>query len=136
MSVKTIEGKTVKFENRTQIMNMGGPWIGELHIENEIKIDNVILDNLYFNSNLHKLYFVRYHPVSKWQKDNFFNVYCLDWKNDSLCRYDMKFEMIYIESVSDDGELIYFKALHDKNPNDAEKIKLNDYICIQVDGRA
>ena len=40
--------------------------------------------------------------------------------------------MIYIESVSDDEELIYFKAFHNKDTNDAGKIKLKDYICIIV----
>ena len=44
--------------------------------------------------------------------------------------------MIYIESVSDQEELTYFKAFHDKNPSDADKIKLNDYTCIQVSEKA
>jgi len=79
-----IDGKSLRFDTPGQVINMGGLWIGELQIDDRIRIDSVIADNIYFSSNAKKLYFVKYDQVSKWQKDNFFYVYRLDWASDDL----------------------------------------------------
>jgi len=39
----------ILFSKPTQILNMGGPWIGNLHINDSYIIDNVIIDNNIFN---------------------------------------------------------------------------------------
>jgi len=122
-----MEEKAIKFNNPVQIINMGGPWIGELQIKDRIIADNVIIDNVYYNSNQQKLYFVRYHDVSKWKKNNFFLIYSLELRNNQLRMYDFKFEQVFIESVSDNEELTYFAAFHNRNLKDMRKISLENF---------
>lgn len=41
-----IKGQKIHFENPNQIINMGGPWIGDLFLGNKIIQSSVIIDNL------------------------------------------------------------------------------------------
>lgn len=132
MDNQIILGKSVTFKSPEQIINMGGPWVGELIIDQKSVVDNVVIDNLYVNSETRKLYFIRYHEVSKWQKDNFFFVYFIESGNGDMYMYDLKFDQVFIDEVSVNNELTYFDAFHNKNPDKIRKIDLNTVKCAYI----
>ncbi len=73
MNTLIINNKKIDFVQPEQILNMGGPWICKMLIENNIKLDNVLIDNIVTNDN--KLYFIKYIEKSKWQRNNFFQLF-------------------------------------------------------------
>lgn len=132
MDNQIILRKSVTFNTPTQIINMGGPWVGELVIDQKNVIDNVVIDNLYPDLETKKLYFTRYHDVSKWKKNNFFFVYFIEIVNGSMYMYDLKFDQIFIDSVSNNNELTYFDAFHNKNPERKRSVDLNTIKCLYI----
>lgn len=117
----------IAFTNPDQIINMGGPWIGELNIDG-IKIsDNVLIDNVYIDLNNERLYFVKYFPVSRWQKDNYFSVCYYDIKEERVCMNDLRFSQIFIASISNNLTLTYFDAFHDADSTKKKTIQLSKF---------
>jgi len=74
MNTIKISEEIVWFKNIDQIINMAGPWVGDLIIGNTSIIDNVLIDNIVYCPECHKLLFVRYNKISKWQNDNYFTI--------------------------------------------------------------
>lgn len=35
----------ITFQNPNQIINMGGPWVGDLYVDNKFITKNVVIDN-------------------------------------------------------------------------------------------
>jgi len=62
------------FKNPNQIINMGGPWIGDLFLKKHIICKGVLIDSQNFYPKEEKLFFVKYHEVSKWRVHNFFTI--------------------------------------------------------------
>lgn len=88
---------TIEFKNIDQIINMGGPWVGNLYInDNEIE-NKVIIDNYLEDSEFY--YFVKYFQISKKQKDNFFSIIRINKKNFDLVISKEKFLKIYIIDI-------------------------------------
>lgn len=130
-----INKEKIRFENPNQIINMGGPWIGELFY-GEFKIaTKVIIDNLVMNEESGKLFFVEYHDISKWQKNNSFTINSLDGFG-NLCKYDTQFKTIYIDNIDIQNNLHYFEAFHEKGP-EKKRMKKMDEInrqCYRIEG--
>jgi hypothetical protein len=120
-----INNESVNFRSPDQILNMGGPWIGELFVGNSKIIDNVIIDNLIYKENQHRLYFVRYHKISSWSQENYFSVDYFDVLTKSIHTYKMKFEMIFIKEITDTYDLIYYNAFHDKDEMKLKRMNLS-----------
>lgn len=80
----------IQFRNPDQILNMGGPWIGELFLGDCKVMDDVIIDNLQYNEEQNRLYFVRYHKVSRWSKENYFSINYINLSTSSTYMYDLK----------------------------------------------
>ena len=132
MHSQLIPGRSISFDNPAQIINMGGPWVGTLMIDGKIIADNVVIDNLYFAPGTQKLYFVRYHHVSKWQNDNYFLLYFVDTAANRIFMYDLKFDRVFIDTVLDNYELTYYDAFHNKNEEKVRKVNLSTIKCIQT----
>jgi len=132
MNSQLVLGKSIVFDFPTQIINIGGPWVGTLVIDQKVIADSVLVDNLYPNPKTEKLYFIRYHDVSKWQKNNFFFVYFIEIESGEMYMYDLKFEQIFIDNISSDNEMTYFEAFHNKNEEQIREINLNTVKCIHV----
>lgn len=122
-----INGKSISFNNPNQIINMGGPWVGELLIGNHKVIDNVIIDNLHYNNEHGRLYFIKYNKISRWQKDNYFSIYYVDILTDKLYIYDLKFDVIFIKGIDSNYELTYYEAFHDQDEKKIRKLSLKNF---------
>lgn len=119
-----IENKVIKFESPTQIINMGGPWVGIFFI-GELKImDDVIIDNIFYSKEDNRIYFVKYHKVSRWEKENYFTINYFDLSTNNLYMFDMKFEMLFLKEISNSSELIYYIAFHDRDESKERRLNL------------
>lgn len=123
--MKSISQK-IDFKNPNQILNMGGPWVGEMYYNGKLVASNIIIDNLLFKEGVNRLYFVQYNEQSKWKKENYFTINYFDLSSYKVFTYESKFESIFICSISDRGELIYHEAFHDKNKETEKKLHLKD----------
>jgi len=128
-----IKNKAVKFNSPTQIINMGGPWVGVLFIgELKIMVD-VIIDNLFYSKEDDRLYFVRYHKISKWEKENYFTINYFDLSTNKLYMFDMKFEMVFLKEINNSSELIYYEAFHDRDESRKKQLILGNAIELLLD---
>jgi hypothetical protein len=103
----------IEFKNPNQIINMGGPWIGDLYIngneiENKIIIDNYLEDSEFY-------YFVKYFEISKKQKDNFFSIIRINKRNFKMMMSQEKFERIYIIDIKE-NMLYHANGFHKNLP--------------------
>lgn len=119
--------KYIDFENPDQIINMGGPWIGTLIINNKNVSDNIIIDNYFEKEGIY--YFVKYFGISKKQKDNYFTVFRVNTTslNFEIELSNEKFDTIYIENI-EDNLLYYYDGFHTNLPVKTINITFKDDI--------
>ncbi len=107
----------IKFNNPNQILGMGGPWIGDLSIQNKQISQNVIIDNIILDKNLRRVYFIVYKKASKWVKKNYFLVRYLDINTNKIFEFENQFNMIFIHEIDTAKKLVYYDAFHGENIN-------------------
>lgn len=112
MNELIINNEIIKFENPTQVVNMGGPWVGDLWIGNTVVMDEVIMNNLVYSSQLHKLFFIKYNIKSRWQKDNYFTIHYLNTLNKTVFVYKEGFKKVYIDKVIDKSTLVIYNSFN------------------------
>ena len=67
MKTKEVQEKDIRFENPNQIINMGGPWVGNLFLNGVFITSNVNIDNVVYKLSGSQVFFVKYYEISKWQ---------------------------------------------------------------------
>lgn len=103
----------INFKNADQIINMGGPWIGELVI-NDIEIsNNIIIDNYLDDKEFY--YFIKYFEISKKQKENYFSLLRINKDNMKSQISKERFEKIYLKKI-ENKMLYYCKGFHEQLP--------------------
>jgi len=106
--------KKYDFKNADQVINMGGPWIGDFYYDDSFISKNVIVDNLLFSDN--KVYFVKYHSLSKKRSDIFFTICCWDIDIKSLSESTQTFNVLYLREIINDKEMIICNTFHGEMP--------------------
>jgi hypothetical protein len=94
-------------------MGMGGPYLGDLFIDDVLICSDCLADNLIYCSETVELVFVKFHSVSRWQKDNYFTINFLDLTTRIITQSGTTFKMVYVKSVTADKLEIYH-AFHDQ----------------------
>lgn len=107
--------ENITFENEYQIINMGGPWIGDLIIKQKKIEEYIIIDNFLEKEDFY--YFIRYFEVSKKQKDNYFSVLRVNKESLEIRTSHERFDKIYIENI-EDNTLYFCKGFHNQLPVD------------------
>lgn len=105
--------KQIRFENADQIINMGGPWVGSLFFNDTFVSNNVLIDNLVYKPLYGKLFFIKYHNVSKWQNENYFTIDFLDLSNSIIYEFEKKFDKLFLGEFISEYELKIYDAFHD-----------------------
>jgi hypothetical protein len=105
----------IKFQNPQQIINMGGPWIGDLFVGDLLIDINVIIDNVIYKQDLDSYFFVKYHNISKWQKDNYFTINLWDRANAVKKESGDKFDMLYIKEGLNKDEILIYNSFHNRD---------------------
>lgn len=103
----------VSFLNPSQILNMGGPWIGDMYINDTLIIKDCVLDNYLYSAKLNSLYFVQYHLISRYYW--YFSISFIDLEDNTVFKYDKEFDMLYLNEFISDYELEIFRAFHTQN---------------------
>ena len=49
---------TLTITNPHQILNMGGPWVGDISIQNKLISKDCLIDNVLFKEDMNQLFFV------------------------------------------------------------------------------
>lgn len=114
------------FKNPNQIINMGGPWIGDLFLKKHIICKSVLIDSQKFYPKEEKLFFVKYHEVSKWRVHNFFTINYWNKKNNQLFESNLKYNVLFIQKGNNEDEIIIYKAFHSENTSLGTIIPLNE----------
>lgn len=117
----------IEFENMNQILNMGGPWVGDLIVEGNKIASNVFDEYLLKEDETGAvlLYFVTYSDDSKWMNENGFFVNKYNLETHELKQFKKRFEKIFLESI-DSNVLTYHDAFHGENPDKRRTIELKD----------
>src|SRR5688572_17974777 len=108
-----IPGHHASIKNGYQIMGMGGPYLGELFLDDALICGDCLTDNLIYCNETGEMVFVKFHSVSRWQKDNYFTINFLDLTTRIITQSGTAFKMVYVKSVTAD-KLEIFHAFHDQ----------------------
>lgn len=123
---KELCGLEFNMENIEQIMNMGGPWICSLFLENNLISDHCIIDNILEDSSHQRLYFVKYHPISKWKADNFLTLNYFSIVDKEIYQSKRRFEMLYLKKILNPESIEIFYAFHDKNQDNRDVFTISE----------
>lgn len=125
METIKVNKNEVSISNPYQIINMGGPWVGNLLVNGSLIAQDVLIDNIIGDELENRVYFVKYHNVSQWKNENFFTIYYIDLITGIIHMIDLKFDMIFVENINKD-ELVYYEAFHSGDPSFRRKISLKE----------
>lgn len=100
-----------EYKNPEQILNMGGPWIGNLFYKGFEISKNVLLDNRVLSLDTDRAFFVKYHPA-KQVKDVFFTLCFYVFNTSRIYQYKTTFDKLYIGKMPSDNTLTLFHAFH------------------------
>lgn len=110
-------------DNPRQILNMGGPWIGNILLDGKLIAEDCITDNFVFGPQLETIYFVKYHVLSRY--DWHFTINYTNLNERTVCEYSQRFKSIYIKRLVNEHELEIFHAFHDKMPLTRDIFNIN-----------
>lgn len=127
-----LEKLTIKFDNPDQILNMGGPWVGNLYINDKLVDEDIIIDNYILDKNCEKIYFIKYKKVSKWMDNNKFFLRYWELSSKKLFEYELSFNFIFLVDIKNENEIIYYKSFHGKNDQQRHIINLNSILIREV----
>lgn len=121
-----------KIENVDQILNMGGPWICSLYLGDTLISDNCIVDSFLEDDACQKIYFIKYHRISKWKADNFFTLNYISINDKAIYKSKRTFEMLYLKRFLDQENIEVFYAFHDKNKEtrDVFTVSEQQFVCV------
>jgi hypothetical protein len=118
--------------NDCQIISMGGPYIGDVMFEGKVISEGGISDNYVYKEDSGLLFFVKYHRISKWQKNNYFTINFYNINNNKVYEFDRKFDMVHIKQFISSSELEIFRAFHDQYLSKREIFNLDDEELTEV----
>jgi len=113
MNKKNLLHNEIEFVKERQVINMGGPWIGNLIFKGKLLSKECIVDNYVFDDIDHKIFFVKYHSITGNMNGVFFSINFHMVKDERLFEYEKRFETLFIKNVVND-KLEIFEAFHDK----------------------
>lgn len=114
MKNKLTEENSWEFKSPNQIMSMGGPWVGDLYINDEFVANDIVMDNEIINEMARHIFFVKFFNVSRWRSKNYFKINFYDLNTKHLFEFDRKFDMVFISKYLDKSNLEIYHAFHDK----------------------
>ncbi|ASB49256.1 hypothetical protein [Alkalitalea saponilacus] len=121
METLIIKDTIFEFVNARQILNMGGPWVGDMNVDGKKSIGSVIIDNVVYYGMHDSIYFIKYYG----DINCCFAVCLYDLSRKEIYKFDKAFDMIFIKEISD-NKLVYFDAFHEENDKYRRELSLND----------
>ena len=88
----------IEFINPQQIINMGGPWVGSLLVNEQKISDNVLIDNTIYNKESNEVFFIKYIKTSKWCKKSYFTVRKFNLKTKQVYQHNYDAEFLELDT--------------------------------------
>ncbi|MDB5114994.1 MAG: hypothetical protein JWQ79_486 [Mucilaginibacter sp.] len=120
----SVSGISLIITNQDQILNMGGPWIGDISTGTELISKDCLIDNLVAKEDLKLLFFVKFNKTSKYTWYFSINFYNIDTK--VVCQFDKIFDMLYLGRFVSNTELEIYNAFHGEFENTKEIFNLDN----------
>lgn len=92
---------------------MGGPYIGNLLLNNKQIAKDCLADNYIYVEQTQKIYFVRYHDTTGMMNGVFFTINFYSIKEDKIFEYEKRFKYLYIKQIVE-NKLEIYHAFHDQ----------------------
>lgn len=97
----------VEFRNEEQIINIGGPYVGDLYIDGHFVASDVVGDTFAFGENDSEIYFSKCHRVdARWRSDIYFQVFRISVPTLEPTLYAKKFSSLIIETFESPSKVI------------------------------
>ena len=89
---------------------MGGPFIGDVSIGDDLMSKDCLLDNFVYKEEMNLLFFVKYHKINYYQ---YFTINFYNLDTETVYEFDKEFEKLYIGEFISKNELEIYPAFHD-----------------------
>ena len=122
MSKLPITGIDIKVTDTDQVLNMGGPWIGDLLVNEKFVSDNCIVDNFVFDEKRQLLFFIKFHVITKFYFYFTINFYNIGYN--TVFEFEREFSMVYLKQLINENGLEIFNAFHGQN------LQRRDLFCL------
>lgn len=97
----------VEFRNEEQIINMGGPYVGDLYIDGRFVEPDVVVDTFAFGENESEIYFSKCYRVdARWRSGIYFQVLRIAVPTFDPTLFTKKFSSLIIETFEPPSKLI------------------------------
>src|SRR5579862_6362624 len=120
----TVSGLELTIENAGQILNMGGPWIGNVWLGAYFISHDCIVDNFVYLKESGCIFFVKYHLVSKYSWYFTLNFYNVNTK--SIYEFKLVFNMVYLGEFVAKNKLKIYNAFHGRFENTSLILDLDE----------
>jgi hypothetical protein len=121
MILTSIIGCTFRVDDAYQILNMGGPYVGTLGCNGKVISQNCIADNLLSDDQNERLYFVKYHSLTKWRSGVYFTINCYDSKLGQIYESKEMFNIIFLKQFLSGNKIEILEAFYDM-PNAKRRV--------------
>lgn len=113
-----------------QIINMGGPWAGNLYIDHKLISHKCLVNNVIYDQDSKRLVYVKYHAIGKWQANNFFTINILEIDSTVTKQSIRHFPMVFVTNVYP-KKLELVEAFHDKDLSTKQALLIEkDFITL------
>ncbi|MGF7081174.1 hypothetical protein [Mucilaginibacter sp. UYCu711] len=119
-----VQGLDLTISNANQILNMGGPWIGDISLGTDFISKNCIVDNFVYQENTSRLFFVKYNNVSKYSW--YFSINFYNLKSKTIFEFDRVFDMVHLGRFTNDVKLEIYPAFHNQFEDKKEIFNLDE----------
>lgn len=121
------------FENVKQILNMGGPWIADAFVKNNLVVSNVLADDYLYDNKREVFFFIKFfNPTSK-RKDVYFSIIIYLVRENVIKRHTERFNAITFGDI-DSKKIDFHNSFNSDFSSTKEAIEINELIsnCILV----
>jgi len=101
-------------DNATEILRMGGPYIGDISLGSDFISKDCVLENFIYKDDSNLLFFVKANPINNYY---YFTINFYNLKTKTLFEFDKEFEMLYLKEFISNNELHIYNSFNDQLGN-------------------
>ncbi len=109
---------------------MGGPYICDARLNNEVIIEKCLADNFVYDEKRGLLFFIQYHTINYYQG---FTINFYQFLTKETYQFTREFDMVYLGSLISDHELEIFHSFHDQFREKISVFNLDDEDFVLLD---
>jgi hypothetical protein len=111
MTKITLSGIEIKITDAQEMLRMGGPYVGNVWLNEKIIAKNCIVDNFIYQNELNLLFFIKYYRINNYQ---YFTINFYNLNEGTVYEFIREFDMVYINQFIDKTKLEIFNAFNNK----------------------